>query len=92
MSSSPLAILPPPERPPLTVAEALRNIAAEALERRRARDITDHQLGADEFLLLSSTQQDTDRTRRGLVFDPFDELEQHRPEIGVAGQQEALLV
>ena len=30
----PLPILPPPKRPPLTVAEALRNIAAEALERR----------------------------------------------------------
>ena len=27
--------LPPPGRPPLTVAEALRNIAREALERRR---------------------------------------------------------
>lgn len=34
-TKTPLAILPPPERPPLTVAEALRNIAREALERRR---------------------------------------------------------
>lgn len=33
----PLPILPPPPRPPLTVAEALRNIAAEALERREQR-------------------------------------------------------
>lgn len=29
-----LEILPPPAKPPLTVAEALRNIAAEAIERR----------------------------------------------------------
>ena len=34
-TKTPLAILPPPERPPLTVAEALRNIACEAVERRR---------------------------------------------------------
>jgi hypothetical protein len=34
---APLAILPPPARRPLTVAEALRNIAQEALERRRQR-------------------------------------------------------
>ena len=32
---TPLPILPPPKRPPLSAAEALRNIAAEALERRR---------------------------------------------------------
>jgi len=31
----PLRILPPPAKPPLTVAEALRNIAREALERRQ---------------------------------------------------------
>lgn len=87
-----LVILPPPARPPLTVAEALRNIAAEALERRRARGIADHQLGPEDRLVVGSAQHHLDRASAGMVFDPLDETQQHRPEVGVAGQQESLLV
>lgn len=90
--SARLSILPPPARPPLTVAEALRNIAAEALERRRARGIADHQLRPEDLLVLSSAQHHSDVASAGIVCNPLDEAQQHRPEVGVAGQQKALLV
>lgn len=52
---------------PLTCAQALRELAAEALERRR---------------LASRTQDDADRAAAGLVFDAFDELQEHRTQPG----------
>jgi hypothetical protein len=87
-----LAILPPPENPPLTVAEALRNIAREAMERRRARGIADDTHGPEDLLVLSSAENHPDRSGASPVLHPFDEAEQHWSEVGIAGQQEALLV
>lgn len=87
-----LSILPPPERPPLTVAEALRNIAAEAMERRRARGIADNTLGPEDILVLSSTENHSDGSGAGSVLHSFDEAEQHWPQVGITGQKEALLV
>jgi len=75
--TSSLSILPPPLRPPLTVAEALRNIANEALERRRARGISDSQLSPDDVLVLGSAQHHADGAGAGPVLNPFDEAEQH---------------
>lgn len=87
-----LAILPPPEHPPLTVAEALRNIAREAMERRRARGIADNCLGPEDILVFGSAKNHPDRPSASPVLDPLDEPEQHWSEVGIAGQQEALLV
>jgi hypothetical protein len=50
-------------RPPLTVAEALRNIANQELE-RRAREL--------------SAQHNTDYSAAGLIINPFDESQQNR--------------
>lgn len=87
-----LAILPPPERAPLTVADALRNIAAEALERRRARGITDCEIGPDDLLVIGSAQNHADRAGTSPKLNPLDEAQQHRPQVRVARQKEALLV
>ena len=66
MTSS-FRILPPPPRPPLTVAEALRNIANEALERRRARGPL-----AEYYPDCPSAES---------ILNPFDEAEQHRSQV-----------
>lgn len=58
--------LEPPDRPPLTVGEALRNIANEVLERRRL-----------------SAQHHPDRLAAEPVLDPFHELQENRPQVGV---------
>lgn len=87
-----LEILPAPAQPPLTVADALRNIAAEALERRRARGISDTRIDPGESLLLDSAQHDPDGLIGGSILDPFDEPQQHRPQVRARSQQEALLV
>lgn len=52
-------------RRPLTVAEALRNIAAEEMERRR----------------LESAQHHPDRLAAEAVLDPLHELQQDRAEV-----------
>lgn len=87
-----LSILPPPDRAPLTVAEALRNIAAEAMARRRARGIANNTLGPEDLLVFGSAENHPDRPGAGSVFHPLDEPQQHRPQVGIAGQKEALLV
>lgn len=52
-------------RGPLTVAEALRNIAAEEMERRR----------------LESAQHHPDRFAAEAVLHPLHKLQQHRSEV-----------
>lgn len=52
-------------RRPLTVAEALRNIAAEEMERRR----------------LESAEHHADRFGAEAVLDPLHELQQDRSEV-----------
>lgn len=59
----------PTPKPPLTVGEALRNIAAEALERRRVRGL--------------SAKYHADLAGAGPVLNPFDEAEQHWTQVRV---------
>jgi hypothetical protein len=67
--NSSLGLTTSSKQPPLTVAEALRNIAAEALERRRVRGL--------------SAQHHADCASPGPVLNPFDETEQHWSQVRI---------
>lgn len=64
-SEAPVLQAMPVSKRPLTVAEALRNIAAEEMQRRR----------------LESAQHHPDRFAAEAVLDPLHELQQDRAEV-----------